>query len=320
MSRVRVIVAGMGVQGAKRLAAAGADAVATVDPVKDGVNYRDVRDVPLDEFDAALLCIPDEAKIDLIEYLLSHGKHVLVEKPILTDDDGSLERLAALPAKTGAVCYTAYNHRFEPHFVRMRDLIQSGRLGKIYSLRMFYGNGTARLVRDSAWRDQGAGVLPDLGSHLLDTLRFWFGEDFDAAFRIRGAYRHENRAFDHVVVDCESAPAIQLEMTMLSWRNHHTTDIYAENGSAHIESLCKWGPSTFTHRTRLLPSGRPPEKAVTLVQDDPTWALEYEHFVGLCREHPGTHNLANDLWLNRTLRSLAAEAGVASLIREPADA
>ena len=34
---------------------------------------------------------------------------------------------------------------------------------------MFYGNGTARLVRDSAWRDQGAGVLPDLGSHLLDT-------------------------------------------------------------------------------------------------------------------------------------------------------
>ena len=82
-------------------------------------------------------------------------------------------------AANGAVCYTAYNHRFEPHFVRMRDLIASGELGTIYRCRMFYGNGTARLVRDSAWRDQGAGVLPDLGSHLLDTCRFWFGDISD---------------------------------------------------------------------------------------------------------------------------------------------
>ena len=52
----------------------------------------------------------------------------------------------------------------------MRELIVSGELGEIYSCRMFYGNGTARLVRESDWRDQGAGVLPDLGSHLLDTL------------------------------------------------------------------------------------------------------------------------------------------------------
>ena len=314
---MRVIVAGMGVQGAKRLAAAGPDAVATIDPVKDGVDYRDVRDVPLTDYDAALLCVPDEAKIDLLTYLLGEGKHVLVEKPILSDDDGDLRRLAALAEKTGAVCYTAYNHRFEPHFVRMRDLVHSGRLGKVYSLRMFYGNGTARLVRDSAWRDQGAGVLPDLGSHLLDTLRFWFGDDFNPTFRVIGAYRHENRAFDHVVIGAEGEPAIQLEMTMLSWRNHHTTDVFAENGSAHIESLCKWGPSTFTHRVRVLPSGRPPEEAVTLVQADPTWALEYGHFLELCRQG-GTHTLDNDLWLNRTLRALAAEAGVPSLIHEPA--
>ena len=200
----------------------------------------------------------------------------------------------------------------------MRDLIRGGALGKIYSLRMFYGNGTARLVRDSAWRDQGAGVLPDLGSHLLDTLRFWFGEDFDATFRVRGAYRHENRSFDHVVIDTDGDLAIQLEMTMLSWRNHHTTDIYAENGSAHIESLCKWGPSTFTHRTRVLPSGRPPEEAVTLVQADPTWEIEYAHFKNLCATTPGTQTLTNDLWINRTLRDLAAEAGVHDMVRENA--
>ena len=76
----------------------------------------------------------------------------------------------------GVVLYIAYNHRFEPHFVRMRDLVKSGTLGRIYRCRMFYGNGTARLVRNSAWRDHGAGVLADLGSHLLDTARFWFGD------------------------------------------------------------------------------------------------------------------------------------------------
>lgn len=317
---MRVIVAGMGVQGAKRLSAAGADAVATIDPVKDAADFRDVRDVPLTDYDAALLCIPDEAKIELLDYLLAAGKHVLVEKPVLSVDDDDLIRLAALAEKTGAVCYTAYNHRFEPHFVRMADLIKSGRLGKIYSLRMFYGNGTARLVRDSAWRDQGAGVLPDLGSHLLDTLRFWLGQDFDARFRVRGAYRHENRSFDHVVIDTADGLAIQLEMTMLSWRNHHTTDIFAEHGSAHIESLCKWGPSTFTRRTRVLPSGRPPEEAVTLVQADPTWDLEYAHFKKLCVEAPGTNGLANDLWINRTLRDLAAQAGVHDMVREGAGA
>ena len=96
-------------------------------------------------------------------------------------------------------------------------------------------------------------------------------------------------------------------MTLLSWRNHFTCDIYAEKGSAHIRSLCKWGPTTFTWRTRVLPSGRPPEETVPLVQEDPTWALEYAHFKSLC-ERGGKTDLSNDLWLNRLLRKLGQEA------------
>ncbi len=301
---MRVVVAGLGVQGHKRRRVAGADFVAAADPVNSEAQYRRIEDVPLESYDAVLACIPDEPKVALLDYLLRNGKHVLVEKPLWAADDADIVRLGVLAKKSSAVCYTAYNHRFEPHFVRMRDVIKSGRLGAIYRCRMFYGNGTARLVRDSEWRDQGAGVLPDLGSHLLDTARFWFG-DIGDDFSILSSRCFENRAPDHVVLGSRgSTPQLELEMTLLSWRNHFTCDVFGENGSAHIRSLCKWGPSSFTLRSRVLPSGRPPEETVTLVQDDPTWAIEYEHFRRLCAERR-VGDLADDLWLNGTLRRLS---------------
>ena len=304
---MRTIVVGLGVQGQKRRRIAGPDCVATVDPIHADAEFRRVEDVPLDRYDTALCCIPDEPKSAVLSHLLGHGKHVLVEKPLWTEADDEIGRLEALARQTGAVCYTAYNHRFEPHFVRLRDLLASGELGRIYHCRMFYGNGTARLVRDSAWRDQGAGVVPDLGSHLLDTARFWFGA-LAGSFELVSASCFENRAPDHAVIRNEgSAPKLEFEMTLLQWRNHFTCDLLAERGSAHIRSLCKWGPSQFIHRRRLLPSGRPSEAEVTLVQDDPTWALEYAHFQRLCAERAPA-DLSHDLWLNQTLRRLGADA------------
>jgi hypothetical protein len=74
-----------------------------------------------------------------------------------------------------------------------------------------------------------------------------------------------------------------------------------------LQSLCKWGPASFTVRRRLLPSGRPPEETMTLTQDDPTWELEYVHFKSLCE---GGHvtDLSNDIRINRMLRELSVEA------------
>jgi scyllo-inositol 2-dehydrogenase (NADP+) len=304
---MRVIVVGMGVQGRKRHRYAGIDVVADVDPVNTEARYRRIEDVPLGDYDAALACIPDEPKIEILTYLLGHAKHVLVEKPLFTQRDEDISTLQELARSNRVTCYTAYNHRFEPHFIRMRDLIASGELGRLYRCRMFYGNGTARLVRDSAWRDQGAGVLPDLGSHLLDTARFWFGDGV-CDLQIVSCDRFENRSPDHVVIcSRKSEPRLELEMTLLNWRNHFTCDLFAEKGSAHISSLCKWGPATFTRRLRVLPSGRPPEESVVLVEDDPTWAAEYAHFTALCARHEPS-DLSNDLWLNRVLGRLGKDA------------
>lgn len=300
---MRVIVAGLGVQGYKRRKHAGKDFVASVDPVNKEAEYRNIADVPLGSYDAVLACIPDEPKVELLRYALENGKHVLVEKPLWAAKDEEIIDLEQLARTNKVLSYTAYNHRFEPHFVQMRDLIISGKLGKIYSCRMFYGNGTARLVRDSVWRDQGDGVLPDLGSHLLDTCRFWFGNEL-GEFKLSAAHNFENLAPDHIIISSEeNQPRIELEMTLCMWRNHFTCDILAENGTAHIESLCKWGPTTFSHRVRVLPSGRPPETRVTLVQEDPTWEAEYDYFKQLVESGTVT-DLSNDLWLQTNLRRL----------------
>lgn len=306
MSALRVIIVGMGVQGEKRFRIAGDEAVATVDPFSGSADFKTIQEVPLESYDAALCCVPDGPKCELLSYFLGNGKHVLVEKPLVGDNNQQLKDLAEVARKNGVICYTAYNHRFEPHFVRMRNLISSGDLGEIYSIRMFYGNGTARLVRESAWRDEGAGVLPDLGSHLLDTLNFWTGEK-RTNFNIVTASRFENQAFDHVTIASEGRPLIQLEMTLLMWRNHFYADVLAEKGSAHISSLCKWGPSSFSVRKRVLPSGRPAEDMVTLVETDPTWAEEYSYFKNLISTG-GSGNTDNDLWINQSLSELSHQA------------
>src|SRR5436190_24328973 len=123
---MRVIVVGYGVQGRKRLQVAGTDAVGIVDPVTPEANWRDVGDVPIERYDAALVCTPDEPKMAILRALCRHAKHALIEKPLHARSEAELNEIEALARSTGAVCYTAHNHRFEPHYARMRDLQRSG--------------------------------------------------------------------------------------------------------------------------------------------------------------------------------------------------
>ena len=162
--------------------------------------------------------------------------------------------------QTMSVCYTAYNHRFEPHFVRMRDLIASGELGELYSCRMFYGNGTARsgarfgLARSRRRRAARSRLAPARYLPLLVRR----SSRTPSISRPPIGSRTGRRIMRSSISE-DSWPRFNLEMTLLMWRNHFTCDILAENGSAHIASLCKWGPSTFTRRAPR-PAVRPPAR------------------------------------------------------------
>ncbi len=299
-------MAGLGIQGNKRLAIAGSDVVATVDPVRPEAQYRALQDVPLDAYDAVLACVPDEPKFELLHYALTHGKHVLVEKPLLAKSIGQLEVLREAARASGAACYTAYNHRFEPHIAKVREIIASGSVGQPYLLRMFYGNGTARDVKASPWRDQGLGVVPDLLSHLLDTVNFLFGHR-DFTVETHSVRSIETRAPSHALFTFDGAPPLVLEMTLLSWRNTFHLDVIGEAGSIHIFCLCKWGPSTLTVRKRVLQSGRPTEEVETIAMPDPTWQLEYDYFKTLCRT--GGTNIDTDIWIQSVFEQLSRTIG-----------
>ena len=298
---MKVLLIGLGIQGRKRFAVAGNQIVATVDPLVAEATYQRIEQVPLEAFEAALVCTPDHAKFELLRYLLAHGKHVLVEKPLLAEPE-QVRELMELARTAGVVCYTAYNHRFEPHIARLKQMLDRGTIGPVYLVRGFYGNGTARDVKCSSWRDAGLGVLSDLGSHLLDITLFLFGEP-RGTFQAWSATSFENRAFDHVLFGMKERPVLELEATLLSWRNTFQLDVYGEGGSAHLEGLCKWGPSTLTVRQRMLPSGKPREEATIVACPDPTWESEYRHFTRLC-ELGGT-NLDNDLWIMKALQDVA---------------
>src|SRR5207247_6911676 len=98
---MKAIVVGLGVQGQKRRKFAGSDYVVSVDPINKEAEYRSVEDVPLSSYDTALVCIPDEPKVEVLTYLLKNGKHVLVEKPLWASDDQQIEKLEQLGTDKG---------------------------------------------------------------------------------------------------------------------------------------------------------------------------------------------------------------------------
>lgn len=298
---MKVIIVGYGVQGEKRKRIASNDCVAIVDPFHNKAEFKSVYDVPLNIFESALVCTPDSQKNDIISYLLENSKNVLVEKPLLDSKTIKLHQLEKLAKRKNVVCYTAYNHRFEPHFINFKKFVDSKKLGKHYFLRMFYGNGTARLVKQSKWRDQEGGVVNDLASHILDTYLFWF-KNKNLELKVYQRSKFENNSPDHMIFGSQGSFKISVEISMISWRNHFFADLYSEKGSIHIDSLCKWGPSTFISRKRRLPSGIPIEKKKIIVQEDPTWSLEYKYFKKICKKK--ISNLDNDIWIQSKLKNL----------------
>jgi scyllo-inositol 2-dehydrogenase (NADP+) len=281
---MKIVIVGLGIQGEKRKKNSDkSDLIATVDPKNKNADYKNLEEVPIEKYDTVFICTPNKVKKKIIEFCLKEKKNFLVEKPLINKNI-DLNRLSEKCRHSKVVGYTAYNHRFEPHFINIKNLLKKKKIGKIYYCKIFYGNGTAKLVKKSSWKDIGDGVISDLGSHLLDMVNFWFNCKYKK-FKIVKFKKFENNSPDYMNLIYESNSFfIELEATLCMWKNTFRCEIIGSKGSLSVESLCKWGPSTLIYRKRKYPSGAPKETARTLRMNDPTWRYEYLHFKKLIRK------------------------------------
>ena len=153
-SPMRVVVAGLGVQG-HNAAGSPAPTLSRLSIRSTKRRYRTIMDVPLADYDAVLACIPDEPKIEV-----SPMPRAMASTCWSRSRCGPGERhraLEALARRKGVVLYRLQPSVSSRISCACAISIASGELSTIYSACMFYGNGTARLVRDSTWRDQGSG-------------------------------------------------------------------------------------------------------------------------------------------------------------------
>src|SRR5262249_6926709 len=150
----------------------------------------------------------------------------------------------------------------------------AGYIGQPYCGRLFYGNGTVSNVVGT-WRDQGLGVLEDLGSHLLDLTAYLLGTQ---EFRASVLRSHESAAFDHCRLESAEMDLL-LEVSFLCWKNTFTIDLFGSDGSVHVYGLPKWGPSELVIRKRVRPSGVPRERREERAGGaDVTWQRDLQHF------------------------------------------
>ncbi len=281
---MKYVIVGLGNIGRKRKEVLGSRCVATADPNADA-DYGDYREISLEEFDASILAVPNDLKAEMAEYFMASGKHVLCEKPLMIDED-TMKKLSRLAKENRVSCYTSYNHRFEPNMVELKKLLDG--IGEIYFADLTYGNGTVRNLAGS-WRDDGAGVVEDLGCHLLDLAEYLF--DRSDGYRITGLGSREANAYDWCRFTTEDG-MINFQCSFLMWKNTFTVNVYGGEGSLHIDGLDKWGGSRLTRRKRVYPSGVPEEKITETMGPDKTWAADIQYFEQLAVD--GMNTLEKD--------------------------
>jgi len=103
---------------------------------------------------------------------LAAGKHVLLEKPMVTRAADAHTLIDAWQ-RSGRVMMISYQRHFQKEFRYARQVIQSGGLGEIQYVQAFQGQEWLRATRGS-WRQtqelSGGGQINDSGSHLIDII------------------------------------------------------------------------------------------------------------------------------------------------------
>jgi len=134
--------------------------------------YRKMIDtVPLD---AVGIYSPHTLHYEHAMYALTHGKHVLIEKPMVCGVGRALET-AKLAAKKGLVYLIHYQRHFEPMYIQARQMIRKGVIGAVKSFYVFMAQDWSGFSWRGDPKYSGGGQINDSGSHYQDILIWMTG-------------------------------------------------------------------------------------------------------------------------------------------------
>ncbi|QBD78397.1 Gfo/Idh/MocA family oxidoreductase [Ktedonosporobacter rubrisoli] len=163
-------------------------------------------DIFRSDVDAVVIAAPVRVHYQLAKQALLHGKHVLVEKP-LTTSVAEAEELIELAREKKLVLMVGHTFEYSPAVNELRKLVQSGDLGKIFSVE------TERLNLGLFRND--INVIWDLAPHDVSILLYLFGKKPEQV-KVQAHAHLQSRIHDIAHLDLEFADGMTAHVHV-SW-------------------------------------------------------------------------------------------------------
>lgn len=143
--------------------------------------YSDWRKL-LDEVECDIVSIvtPPYLHREMALAAFERGRHVFCEKPFAMNIAEGIDMVQAAD-RSGLVHGVDHEFRYRPARSRMKELIDAGHLGEPRVVRWGWllpmlADPNSRAFNWWSERSMGGGIFGALGSHLIDSLLWWFGD------------------------------------------------------------------------------------------------------------------------------------------------
>lgn len=174
----------------------------------------------------------------------SAGKNILCEKP-LSMNSAEAEEMVKVCKENGVYLAINYTNRFHPIIIKAKELIGKEYIGKLVSISL---NFNIELVPGNNFRFNkslsGGGALRDLGTHMLDLLRFLGGEIKSIAGYVDNVvYKSEVDDFSAAIVNFDKEGYGYFNVSFNCKRAFNRIEILGHNGALSIENYVGSNPS-----------------------------------------------------------------------------
>ena len=111
-----------------------------------------------------------------VKMALKHGvKHIICQKPMAPDFETAKQMVNDCRID-GSRLYIHENYRWQAPIRRFKQIVDSGAIGKPFKARVTFLSGFPVFDNQPFLRDLNNFIITDMGSHVLDVVRFLFGE------------------------------------------------------------------------------------------------------------------------------------------------